>query len=106
MKSPTEVICQNEEVIRSRAIILKQIEIAISNCTEYLTEFKDFDYIWLEDKDVYLKQFIDEWPNGDQTMPETNLDEEDNRSESDMKLESFQNQVCMKRKVVIKINPR
>lgn len=85
-----ENLHQNEEIIQLKKIIKRQIEIAIDDCVEYLAKFKNYDYIWLEDKDVYLKQFIEEWPKSN-----LHEEEEDIQCESDLKLESFQNQVCI-----------
>lgn len=91
---PTETVYQNEEVIALSEAITKQVKLAILDCIGYLEKYKSYDYIWLENKDVYLKQFIHEWTNYvPNESEETDLEEQENEHDPDLKLESFQNQV-------------
>lgn len=51
---------ESRDVQHMRNMILKHVQSASSEAFEYMNTFSKYEYIWLEDKQLYLQRFLNE----------------------------------------------
>lgn len=73
-------------------MILKHVRSASIDALNYMKTFSKYQYIWLEDKQSYLKRFLNEC---EQKCLEDNDFPGDKIGDPNAQIEMFQAQVCM-----------
>lgn len=79
-----------------RNMILKHVQSASSEAFNYMKTFSKYEYIWLEDKQLYLQRFLNECQQ--KSFEENNDVVDDKMQDANAQIELFQAQVIFERR--------
>lgn len=83
---------ESRDIHHMRNMILKHVRSASSEAYSYMKTFSKYEYIWLEDKQIYLQRFLEECQ---QKCAENNDLVDDRMHDSNAQIELFQAQVSL-----------